>query len=121
MVRMCARMMGEDPQKMTNGVHPFFLAFATRIAMNQPPPPPLSPLLTPHENCEILRFLPDAEYGIALDNLIKGCTDVLLGHPDRLRIFVGRQCVQRERVVFFIASSSPWFRSEEILHFGPSF
>ena len=42
------------------------------------------------------RFLPDAEYGVALDNLVKGCTDILLVNPDGTRIFIGKRCVQRE-------------------------
>ena len=42
------------------------------------------------------RFLPDEQYGIALDNLVKGCTDILLLHPDGKRIFLGKRCVQRE-------------------------
>lgn len=41
-------------------------------------------------------FLPDKEYGIALDNLVKGCSDMILIHPDGQRIFVGKRCVQRE-------------------------
>lgn len=41
------------------------------------------------------RFLPDKEYGVALDNLVKGCTDIILVHPDG-ELFVGKRCVQRE-------------------------
>mmetsp|Transcript_14418 Transcript_14418/g.18249 ORF Transcript_14418/g.18249 Transcript_14418/m.18249 type:complete len:239 (-) Transcript_14418:232-948(-) len=39
-------------------------------------------------------FLPDDEYGIALDNLVKGCTDILLLDPAGTHIFTGRRCVQ---------------------------
>jgi len=39
-------------------------------------------------------FLPDDEYGIALDNLVKGCTDILLLNPAGTHIFTGRRCVQ---------------------------
>ena len=39
-------------------------------------------------------FLPDDEYGIALYNLVKGCTDILLLNPAGTHIFTGRRCVQ---------------------------
>lgn len=39
-------------------------------------------------------FLPDDEYGIALDNLVKGCTDILLLNPAGTHIFTGKRCVQ---------------------------
>ena len=39
-------------------------------------------------------FLPDDQYGIALDNLVKGCTDILLLNPPGTHIFTGRRCVQ---------------------------
>lgn len=48
------------------------------------------------------RFLPDEQYGIALDNLVKGCTDILLLHPDGKRIFLGKRCVQREYLQLLI-------------------
>mmetsp|Transcript_10784 Transcript_10784/g.19931 ORF Transcript_10784/g.19931 Transcript_10784/m.19931 type:complete len:236 (+) Transcript_10784:353-1060(+) len=39
-------------------------------------------------------FLPDDQYGIALDNLVKGCTDILLLNPTGTHIFAGKRCVQ---------------------------
>ncbi|KAL7525547.1 hypothetical protein ACHAXR_001051 [Thalassiosira sp. AJA248-18] len=39
-------------------------------------------------------FLPDDQYGVALDNLVKGCTDILLLNPDGTHIFTGKRCVQ---------------------------
>ncbi|KAL7457965.1 hypothetical protein ACHAWC_009976 [Mediolabrus comicus] len=39
-------------------------------------------------------FLPDDQYGVALDNLVKGCTDILLLNPSGTHIFTGRRCVQ---------------------------
>lgn len=48
------------------------------------------------------RFLPDEQYGIALDNLVKGCTDILLLHPDGKRIFLGKRCVQREYYIYVV-------------------
>ena len=36
------------------------------------------------------------QYGVALDNLVKGCTDILLLNPDGTHIFAGKRCVQRE-------------------------
>lgn len=56
----------------------------------------------PHERKIKNRFLPDEQYGIALDNLVKGCTDILLLHPDGKRIFLGKRCVQREYLQLLI-------------------
>ena len=39
-------------------------------------------------------FLPDDQYGVALDNLVKGCTDILLLSPNGEKVFVGKRCVQ---------------------------
>jgi len=39
-------------------------------------------------------FLPDDQYGVALDNLVKGCTDILLLSPDGQKVFTGKRCVQ---------------------------
>lgn len=39
-------------------------------------------------------FLPDQTYGVALDNLVKGCTDILLLNPAGTHIFTGKRCVQ---------------------------
>lgn len=39
-------------------------------------------------------FLPDDQYGVALDNLVKGCTDILLLNPEGTHIFAGKRCVQ---------------------------
>jgi len=38
--------------------------------------------------------LPDTEYGIALDNIVKGCTDMLLLSADRSRLLLGKRKVQ---------------------------
>lgn len=49
-----------------------------------------------HKHCTFFfhSFLPDDEYGIALDNLVKGCTDILLLNPPGTHIFTGRRNVQ---------------------------
>lgn len=39
-------------------------------------------------------FLPDDEYGVALDNLVKGCADVLIVNPAGTRVFTGKRRVQ---------------------------
>ena len=110
----CA-MMGPWTHKGPNDIHiptahplVFGIRHAHRDGTDPTPSPPL-PFLPPRRTSKY-RFLPDAEYGIALDNLVKGCTDVLLGHPDGLRIFVGRRCVQRECVVVFFVD----FRSRRV-------
>mmetsp|Transcript_22983 Transcript_22983/g.46174 ORF Transcript_22983/g.46174 Transcript_22983/m.46174 type:complete len:191 (+) Transcript_22983:75-647(+) len=50
-------------------------------------------------------FLPDDQYGIALDNLVKGCTDILLLSPPQTKptkIFTGRRIVQPQPDWWFI-------------------
>ncbi|KAL7529272.1 hypothetical protein ACHAWF_002914 [Thalassiosira exigua] len=39
-------------------------------------------------------FLPDDLYGVALDNLVKACSDVLLLNPEGTHVFVGRRRIQ---------------------------
>mmetsp|Transcript_1623 Transcript_1623/g.3557 ORF Transcript_1623/g.3557 Transcript_1623/m.3557 type:complete len:236 (-) Transcript_1623:37-744(-) len=39
-------------------------------------------------------FLPDDQYGVALDNLVKGCTDILLLNPSGTHVFAGKRRVQ---------------------------
>ncbi|KAL3803700.1 hypothetical protein HJC23_003754 [Cyclotella cryptica] len=47
-------------------------------------------------------FLPDDQYGVALDNLVKGCTDILLLSPDTTRLFLGKRCVQPQPDWWFL-------------------
>jgi hypothetical protein len=47
-------------------------------------------------------FLPDDQYGIALDNLVKGCTDILLLDPTGTKIFTGKRCVQPQPDWWFL-------------------
>ncbi|KAL7513026.1 hypothetical protein ACHAXN_012322 [Cyclotella atomus] len=47
-------------------------------------------------------FLPDDQYGIALDNLVKGCTDILLLDPTGNKIFTGKRCVQPQPDWWFL-------------------
>ncbi|KAL7501921.1 hypothetical protein ACHAWX_000402 [Stephanocyclus meneghinianus] len=47
-------------------------------------------------------FLPDDQYGQALDNLVKGCTDVLLLSPDGTQIFLGKRRVQPQPDWWFL-------------------
>jgi len=47
-------------------------------------------------------FLPDDQYGIALDNLVKGCTDILLLDPTGTKLFVGKRIVQPQPDWWFL-------------------
>ena len=40
------------------------------------------------------KFLPDDEYGRALDSLVKACSDVLVVDPRSSRIYLGKRCVE---------------------------
>ena len=40
------------------------------------------------------KFLPDDEYGRALDALVKACSDVLVVADGGARVFLGRRCVE---------------------------
>ncbi|KAJ8610009.1 hypothetical protein CTAYLR_006631 [Chrysophaeum taylorii] len=53
----------------------------------------------------ICRFLPDHEYGLALDALVKGCADVLITRGSRtteLKILLGRRCVEPQPDWWFV-------------------
>lgn len=48
-------------------------------------------------------FLPDKEYGLALDTLVKGCADVLVTRSSpRLSILLGRRCVHPQPDWWFV-------------------
>ncbi|KAL3816486.1 hypothetical protein ACHAXA_005842 [Cyclostephanos tholiformis] len=70
------------------------LAHCTLTSLPHHHSPPPTPHTQSSDRNRKFRFLPDVEYGIALDNLVKGCTDVLLAHPDGKRVFVGKRRVQ---------------------------
>ena len=40
------------------------------------------------------QFLPDDEYGRALDSLVKACSDVLIVADGGMRVFLGQRCVE---------------------------
>jgi len=48
------------------------------------------------------KFLPDKEYGDALDTLVKACSDMLLLSPDGTKIFVGKRKVQPQPDWWFV-------------------
>lgn len=48
------------------------------------------------------KFLPDKEYGEALDTLVKACADMLLVSPDGKKIFVGKRKVQPQPDWWFV-------------------
>jgi ADP-ribose pyrophosphatase YjhB (NUDIX family) len=56
---------------------------------------------TPH-HC----FLPDDTYGLALDALVKACSDVLLLSPDRASLFLGRRKVEPQPDWWFVGGRS---------------
>ncbi|KAL3788246.1 hypothetical protein ACHAW5_005297, partial [Stephanodiscus triporus] len=85
------------PKKLSSCSSPKYyndITFVRLANRRRNPPPPLSPPFPLSLAPRACRFLPDAEYGVALDNLVKGCTDVLLLSPDGKRIFLGKRCVQ---------------------------
>eukprot|EP00927_Polykrikos_kofoidii_P051548 TRINITY_DN45342_c0_g1_i1.p1 TRINITY_DN45342_c0_g1~~TRINITY_DN45342_c0_g1_i1.p1 ORF type:complete len:239 (-),score=39.70 TRINITY_DN45342_c0_g1_i1:94-810(-) len=47
-------------------------------------------------------FLPDAQYGVALDNVVKGCSDMLLISPDGSKIFLGKRIVHPQPDWWFV-------------------
>ena len=51
-------------------------------------------------------FLPDREYGLALDALVKGCSDVLLVSADGKKILLGRRKVEPQPDWWFIGGRS---------------
>jgi len=51
-------------------------------------------------------FLPDREYGLALDALVKGCSDVLVLSSDRRKVLLGRRKVEPQPDWWFIGGRS---------------
>lgn len=51
-------------------------------------------------------FLADKEYGLALDALVKGCSDVLLLSSDRTRVHLGRRKVEPQPDWWFVGGRS---------------
>jgi len=51
-------------------------------------------------------FLPDREYGLALDALVKGCSDVLVVSSDGTRVLLGRRKVEPQPDWWFIGGRS---------------
>ena len=48
------------------------------------------------------KFLPDKEYGEALDTLVKACSDMLLVSPDAKRILLGKRKVHPQPDWWFV-------------------
>lgn len=51
-------------------------------------------------------FLPDREYGLALDALVKGCSDVLVVSSDGQKLLLGRRKVEPQPDWWFIGGRS---------------
>lgn len=51
-------------------------------------------------------FLEDREYGLALDALVKGCSDVLVVSSDKTRVLLGRRKVEPQPDWWFIGGRS---------------
>ena len=51
-------------------------------------------------------FLPDREYGLALDALVKACSDVLVVSSDGTKVLLGRRKVEPQPDFWFIGGRS---------------
>ena len=58
---------------------------------------PSNPQAVPHHNTGAFtshkKFLPDEAYGVALDCIVKACSDLLLVSPDGTKVFLGKRSV----------------------------